>query len=662
MNTFRIVIFAIALIFVTNHAKATDLPTSEAWYVYVDNETMYASEHVTKRRLASGDIECRVHSRVLLDLLGNRQEEITDAIYVVTQDLSPVSATVHTKRASGEITFACEKDGDNLQIRRVSNGLSRSSAINLAQHPIFRAMLPDAISHMGAGSKNSEFELAVIDEGSLRVEPVKCTMIDSDNPSTVEWSVEFGSDVVLSRGRLSFKDGQRVQEAFSIPKYRLQQSTAQEASKIEYLVLKGRDMLMFDVDKQIARIDLLQELMVKLRWKDVPLNRLQLNDGRQELVSHKVEGVQHEAVVRIANPNSASPRTAEALEQKDRESLLRKTQYIDPTDSAVLTAASVWTKDCRTPEEIIDALSRNVFEHLQGGEAIAETLTAPEVLQCKKGKCTEYAILFASLARSKDLPTRIVLGDRMINGQWIGHMWNEVFVAEETGDSNSNRQTGRWITVDATTKEIGFAPALLKLTHSDTVLGTQPIRWELADSLHISVESFKSKEADPSENWESGVSDKTYTNAEFGFRVSSPNENWKMTPTVKAGVVEMRLHVPGEDRAMIHCVAVSLPIPFEAKAMIAIRNTKFMATYKEYAVLSNNVEVINEREWQKLQFTRAMGPKESLKFSESKSMKTTEFAFCKGNVLFLVNLIAGDAVHDKHINELQEIMKSLVFR
>ena len=96
--------------------------------------------------------------------------------------------------------------------------------------------------------------------------------------------------------------------------------------------------------------------------------------------------------------------------------------------------------------------------------------------------------------------------------------------------------------------------------------------------------------------------------------------------------------------------------------MIAIRNTKFMATYKEYAVLSNNVEVINEREWQKLQFTRAMGPKESLKFSESKSMKTTEFAFCKGNVLFLVNLIAGDAVHDKHINELQEIMKSLVFR
>ena len=48
----------------------------------------------------------------------------------------------------------------------------------------------------------------------------------------------------------------------------------------------------------------------------------------------------------------------------------------------------------------------------------------------------------------------------MLAGQWMGHMWNEVFV-------------GRWVTVDTGYNEIGESQLLLKFIHSDTVGGTQ---------------------------------------------------------------------------------------------------------------------------------------------------------------------------------------------
>jgi hypothetical protein len=109
---------------------------------------------------------------------------------------------------------------------------------------------------------------------------------------------------------------------------------------------------------------------------------------------------------------------------------------------------------------------------------IAETLSGPEVLQSKQGKCSEYTTLFASLARSLGIPTRVVFGERMVGGHWVGHVWCEVYA-------------GRWITVDANAGEVGGSMALLKFGHSDTVLGNQPLRWALTESLDISIDGFK---------------------------------------------------------------------------------------------------------------------------------------------------------------------------
>jgi hypothetical protein len=643
---------------------AADSPATEAWHVYVDKQVPYGSEHVVKRSLANGDVEYRVETRVLIDLLGTRQEESTTATYVFRPALAfrPVSMQVNINRPSGTVEVTGAVEGDRFVMRREANGLKRSAVIDLRQRPIFRAALPDALGRLESTAEATETALVVIDDEFLTVEPAKCRKIKGTDPSTTVWRVEIGGDPVLAMGHLSLKGGERMQEDFAFPRYIMRRGSRQEAEQIQHRKLEGRDILMFDVGQPIARLDQLQELTVKLRWKDLPPDGLHLSDARQALVSHRAEGSQHEAVVRIARPEPSAPPAVDVLPRNDREALLGKTRFIDPADPDIVSKAAEWTKDAKTQLDAVTALAENVFQHLRGGELIAETLSGPEVLKCRKGKCSEYAVLFASLARARNIPTRIVLGDRMVGGQWVGHMWNEAFVEEGETVHGAEQRTGRWTTVDATAREIGFAPGLLKFTHAASVDGTQSVRWGLTDSLELSITNYKLKPENASDAWKTGVADNTYTSAEFGFRVATPNKDWKMTPELKAGQLVLRLHVPGAERMQIHCVAFSLPVALDAKTMMSIRSTRYRATYKDYTVLADKTEAINGRDWQTLHFSRGLGPVESKQFPDSKSMKTSEYAFHRGTVGYLINLIAADSAHDKHKDQLLAILKTVVFK
>jgi hypothetical protein len=105
-------------------------------------------------------------------------------------------------------------------------------------------------------------------------------------------------------------------------------------------------------------------------------------------------------------------------------------------------------QEVRLLADLFGRMSNNIEPCL-----IAETLSGPEVLACRKGKCSEFATFCLAVA-SAGIPTRIALGERMMPGQWGGHMWNEVYV-------------GRWIPVDAGANEVGKSAVLVKLIDHD---------------------------------------------------------------------------------------------------------------------------------------------------------------------------------------------------
>ena len=79
---------------------------------------------------------------------------------------------------------------------------------------------------------------------------------------------------------------------------------------------------------------------------------------------------------------------------------------------------------------------------------VGKNLSASQILTQKRGVCTDYSTLFATLARSLGYPTRFVNGYAYstVQQKWVGHAWNEVYI-------------GKWIGVDSTWLEVGAIDA-----------------------------------------------------------------------------------------------------------------------------------------------------------------------------------------------------------
>jgi len=86
---------------------------------------------------------------------------------------------------------------------------------------------------------------------------------------------------------------------------------------------------------------------------------------------------------------------------------------------------------------------------------------AVQVLQTRVGDCNEHAVLFAALARVVGLPARVVAGVVYVDGAFLYHAWNEVWLGHG------------WVTVDTAFDQMPADATHLKLieggpeTHAD---------------------------------------------------------------------------------------------------------------------------------------------------------------------------------------------------
>jgi hypothetical protein len=399
----------------------------------------------------------------------------------------------------------------------------------------------------------------------------------------------------------------------------LRRCTAEEARAVTHRKLSGRDLLGFPVDKDVGRPDRLTELTVKLTWRDIPFERFQLEDERQRVVERSAKDEQYQAVIRIGAPksvNDPSPLPVQTVGNAALVPALAETRYVKPNDVRIREAVRGAVAPGANSLEAARVLSAWVAKSVKP-VLFAEMLTGPEVLECKSGKCTEYAILFASLARSAGIPTRLVLGQRLVGGRWVGHMWNEVYV-------------GRWVTVDASTNEVGESFALLKLVHSDTVGGTQPVRRNLTRSLDVAVADFKARSGPLAGRFKTGIENGTYTNADFACRVGVPAEGWTIEDASKPGSPAVRFKVPKRDGVAVHFAPFSLPV--ELKVVTDARP----AVYKDYELVKNEEYEVGGLKGRLMQFNRVV---------DGKKIVMTEILWSKGKVGYVLKMTADAAAH-----------------
>jgi hypothetical protein len=134
--------------------------------------------------------------------------------------------------------------------------------------------------------------------------------------------------------------------------------------------------------------------------------------------------------------------------------------------------------DAQRAEEKVKRLVRFVSRYIAPSYA-ARPLTVMDVLKIRKGACSEYALLFATLARAAGIPAREVggllyLGD---DEKAFGfHAWNEVVL------------DGHWAPVDASSNEVEISPTHISF---GSVLGDQATNILFAASSKLSFRVVK---------------------------------------------------------------------------------------------------------------------------------------------------------------------------
>ncbi len=126
-----------------------------------------------------------------------------------------------------------------------------------------------------------------------------------------------------------------------------------------------------------------------------------------------------------------------ATEKEINKNLLPTSMY-PINDSKIQNMAKNIVKDSENDLDKIAALVEFVYDYIED-DYISNPLSVYDILEKKIGDCTEHTLLFTTLARAVDIPTREVHGIINYEENKFGlHSWNEVVI------------DGYWYPVDPT--------------------------------------------------------------------------------------------------------------------------------------------------------------------------------------------------------------------
>ncbi len=448
--------------------------TRESWLKLERKGKGYGYDHIVVERLGDGNTKYHIREVIKTDVAGfNPQEIIQDGHYVVDLDMHPVSVDLriqfHSKKM--HIQGNC--------INGVMYLTTRDDAGFVLNHEI---AFQDVYFEVVAGNvifrrkSENQFRLKIFSPLELKVNEFQVEVRPTDGDG-----IEATVKERITLKYLMDRRGRIRQIEFVELNSRSYLTNAEDAQNIDYLNTADGFTLTVRPERTLPDIYIITQAQIKVKWQEIPFEEFKLEDNRQRLLAKSNSGKDYEAVLELTQPPPPSNRIPFPVRDDKFIPFLGDTPYIKPTDPSIQKKLAEIKKDEKDAYWLVQKILLWVYDNIKG-EYIVETLTGPEVLQRRKGKCSEYATLFASLSRAAGIPTRIVFGEAVNGNRWIGHLWCEVWL-------------GEWVAVDAAMGIFVTGPSHIKLIDSATVMGTQLIRWKLVDNLSLEILDFKEKKS-----------------------------------------------------------------------------------------------------------------------------------------------------------------------
>jgi hypothetical protein len=525
--------------------------TRDYWVKTERKSSGFAYEHITVTRIPGGNLRYTFESHTKVDLLGVNSEDISlSAVYEVDRDLRPVSFDSSMKSEAKQSHAIGVRAGNGMRVTvQEKDGSTETHEFTL-EDAYFRVVAHEVIARR---VRERKFRLRLFDATDSK--PGE-NQVEIANTSGGEIAATMKSSTVTTRFAIAPNGQLREMQLVELG-MRSYITDASDAQKIDYLKTGDGLDLFVRSEKAFPNVYNVRRATLRVCWKNVPFNEFRFEDNRQKLLRHSESGGRSEAVVKIAKPSE--PVSAITATQNEPDSkYFGADEYIQPQDFTIRKQAAAITADIKDPAEKVRRLLTWVNANVKA-DLIAETLTGPEVLAKKRGKCSEFAILFASLARASGIPTRIALGVEY-GSAWVGHMWDEVWL-------------GEWVAVDPTLGTFVGGPSHLKFVDSPTVMGTQRVRFGLVDNLEIEILDFEDQPAP--NGLRTGISGTTYVNAGFHCRISAPDDHWTLDESTSGGTstLTMKLKDGQGDDVEFALVLFALPPGIEASRLVDARRT-----------------------------------------------------------------------------------------
>ena len=555
------ILLVFMLLLSATHVSATEKVLLENWslleqedkavglsfdrYLQTEEGFLYTSNIVLRMGILGGPAqELKIYAELLVDgdylarsyrlisELGGKQSEV---LGVITGNQVTITVTDHD---GAEYSSFFSEEGNGLLYFKDSflDGVVRAKGLKVGERHTARVW--DYGSNRFADFTFRVEEKTTYDYGGDYVEVFSIT---EEEPGQNTWLVSESGDLYRSYDPVE-KLGARKVEKEDIPEL--------SAYSLDVLLVPG--------NVRVAHPFRSVRSVIRVTWEDVDFADFDWTDNRQRLISHTETERAHEALVEIQRDvRDFAGRATLPLTDSEFAPYLVETRFITPSlpELGDLTEAICGeeTDGWLVTQKILDWVYQNIRT-----EMIPQTLTTEEILTGRKGKCAEYAILFAAMARAAGLPTKVALGERYQDGVWVGHMWNEVWL-------------GEWVAVDPSHGQSAPDALLLKFVDSPDVMGTQKVRMGLTGKLGITIEEVTIDEGDgAAAALQTGIRGQIYTNADYLCRMTVP-DGYQLIETEEQGMAMLLALKATDPETQVVLLPFSVPEGTAASQILAAR-------------------------------------------------------------------------------------------
>lgn len=369
-----------------------------------------------------------------------------------------------------------------------------------------------------------------------------------------------------------------------------------------------------------------------------PYGAASFTDNRQRVVSESInEDGTSEVVVDISvDTTDRTGRAFLPVTDEDLQEYLGTTRRITPDYEPIKRAALKVIGDETDVYKAVEKLLTFTHNYLDYAITL-EIFSAPDIFERQQGRCTEFAILFASLTRAVGIPSRLALGFRYDGTTWVGHMWNEVYIDE-------------WIAVDATQGQMAPDALVVKVAHASSLTGEDNIQATVFTGHRFNIDSVTLSEIEAPEGIpaESGISGNQYTSRKYACQISAPKA-WTMLEVEQAGQ-SMLLMQNQQGGASAVLMTLDAPIGLSAKEVLVASIQQAAATMSVEVLSSDTASLGN-----------LAGVSAMLRIdAEGATIIQDAIVAVSGDIVYVVTLSAVEAIWDSFATDFQQIKDSFI--